>query len=144
MLEELIMSVWSGAEPASPSLSTGEGDLVSVSIDVEPRSLESLLEALAQLDFPINPQIYHHAALVYLYPNGREETQSATLVEFPAYQRRLPQVRAALVAFGFDPSIVYVAGMMDAIHTEQSLEPAPPGAPYKSRYRVRHPAAAVA
>src|SRR5580700_360740 len=101
MLEELIMSVWSGTDPASPSLSTGEGALVSVSINVEPRSLESLLEALAQLDFPINPQIFHKAAMVYLYPNGSEEIQAATLVEFPAYQGRLPQVRAALAAFGF-------------------------------------------
>ncbi|MGO9256725.1 MAG: hypothetical protein ACLQU1_10545 [Bryobacteraceae bacterium] len=138
------MSVWSGAEPASPPLSTGEGALVSVSINVEPRNLESLLEALAQLDFPINPQIYHDAALVYLYPNGREETQAATLVEFPAYQERLPQVRAALAAFGFDPSIVYVAGMMDSIHAERPLEPAPPGAPYQSRYRVKHRTAAMA
>ena len=138
------MSVWSGAEPASPPLSTGEGDLVSVSINVEPRNLESLLEALAQLDFPINPEIYHDAALVYLYPNGREETQAATLVEFPAYQGRLPQVRAALAAFGFDPSIVYVAGMMDAIHAERPLEPAPPGAPYRFRYRIKHRTAAMA
>ena len=138
------MSVWSGAEPPSPSLSTGEGDLVSVSIHVEPRSLESLLESLAQLDFPINPQIYHDAAMVYLYPGGRQETQAVTLVEFPAYQARLPQVRAALASFGFDPSIVYVAGMMDAIHREQPVELAPPGAPYHSRYRVKRRAAAMA
>jgi len=137
------MSVWSGAG-SSPSLSTGEGDLVSVSINVEPRSLESLLEVLAQLDFPINPQIFHDAALVYVYPNGREETHAATLVEFPAYQSRLPQVRAALSACGFDPSIVYVARMMEAIHAECRLEPAPPGAAYQSRYRVKRRAAAVA
>ena len=138
------MSVWSGAEPASPSLSTGEGDLVSISINVEPRNLESLLEALAQLNFPINPEIYHDAALVYLYPGGREETQSATLVEFPAYLDRLPQVRAVLAAFGFDPSIVYATGMMDAIHSDHPLEPAPPGAPYQSRYRLKHRTAAMA
>ena len=39
-----------------------EGVLVSVSIHVDPRHLESLLEALAHLQFPINPQIYHDAA----------------------------------------------------------------------------------
>jgi hypothetical protein len=138
------MSVWSGAEPASPSLSTGEGDLVSLSINVQPRSLETLLEALAQLDFPINPEIYHDAALVYRYHDGREETQATTLVEFPAYQGQLPRVRSALAAFGFDPAIVYVAGMMDAIHAAQPMEPAPPGAPYQSRHRVKHRAAAVA
>jgi len=138
------MSVWSGAEAFSPSLSTGEGALVSISINVEPRSLESLLEALAELDFPINPEIYHDGAMVYLYPDGSQETQAATLVEFPAYQGRLPQVREALAAFGFDPSIVSVAGMMDAIHSEQSLEPAPAGARYQARYRVKHRAAAMA
>ena len=138
------MSVWSGAEAASPSLSTGEGDLVSISINVEPRNLESLLEALAQLDFPINPEIYHDAALVYLFPNGREESQSATLVEFPAYRDQLPQVRAALAAYGFDPSIAYVAAMIDAIHADRALEPAPPGAPYHSRYRLKHRTAAMA
>jgi hypothetical protein len=138
------MSVWSGAEPANASLSTGEGDLVSISINVEPRNLESLLEALAQLDFPINPQIYHDAALVYVYPDGHEDAAAATLVEFPAYQGRLPQVRSALAAFGFDPSIVYVAGMLDAIHAEPRLEPAPPGAAYQSRRRVKQRTAAVA
>jgi hypothetical protein len=141
---EVYMSVWSAAEAASPALSTGEGDLVSVSINVEPRNLESLLEALAQLNFPINPEIYHDAALVYLYANGREETQAATLVEFPAYQGRLRQVREALAAFGFDPSIVYVSSMIDAIHAERPLEPAPPGAPYQSRYRLKHRTAAMA
>ena len=138
------MSVWSGAEPASPSLATGEGDLISVSINVEPRDLETLLESLAQLDFPINPQIYHEAALVYVYPDGREQTQSATLVEFPAYRERLPQVRAALTASGFDPSIAYVASMWDEIHAERSLEPPPPGASYQSRYRRKFRAAAMA
>jgi hypothetical protein len=138
------MSVWSGAEPTASSLSTGEGDLVSISINVEPRNLESLLEALAQLNFPINPEIYHDAALVYLYPDGREETVAATLVEFPAYRGRLPQVRSALAALGFDPSIVYVSGMLDAIHAERPMEPAPPGAAYQSRRRVKHRTAAVA
>ena len=138
------MSVCSGAQPASPSLSTGEGDLVSISINVEPRSLEILLEALAHLDFPINPEIYHDAAMVYVYANGQRETQAVTLVEFPAYQARLPQVHAALVAYGLDPSLVYVAGMMDAIHAERSEERAPPGAGYQSRYRVKRRAAASA
>ena len=138
------MSVWSGAEAASPTLSTGEGELVAVSIDVEPRNLEVLLEALAELDFPINPEIYHDAAMVFVYPDGREEAQAATLVEFPAYQDRLPEVRSALAAFGFEPSIVYAADMMDAIHTERPLEPAPPGKPYHARYRMKRRTVAMA
>jgi len=138
------MAVWPGAEPTSPSLSSREGDLVWVSIDVDPRSLESLLESLAQLAFPINPEIYHDAAMVYRYSDRREETQATTLVEFPAYEARLPEVRAALAAYGFDPAIVYVASMLDEIRAEQAPEPAPPGAAYQSRYRVKHRAAAVA
>src|ERR1035437_10610756 len=95
MLEE-SMSVWPKTLPASPSLSGREVALVSVSIDVDPRRLEPLLEALAQTSFPINPQIYHDAAMVYLYAGGREETGPATLVEFPAYEGRLDEVRRAL------------------------------------------------
>ena len=55
------MSVWPKLPPVTPSLSTAEGALVSVSIHAEPHCLESLLEALAQVSFPINPQIYHDA-----------------------------------------------------------------------------------
>jgi len=51
------MSVWPKILQESPSLSTAEGALVSVSIHVEPHRLESLLEALALVSFPINPQI---------------------------------------------------------------------------------------
>ena len=49
---------------SSASLATTEGALVSVSIHIDPRYLEVLLEALARIDFPINPQIYHDAEIV--------------------------------------------------------------------------------
>jgi len=138
------MSFWSGADPSQPSLSTGEGDLVSISIHVDPRELECLLEALARLDFPINPEIYHDAALVDRFADGTETTHAVTLVEFPAYEARLPQVRSALLASGFDPAILWSAGMWDAIHRDGGVEPAPPGAAYQSRRRLKHRAAAVA
>ena len=83
------MSVWPKATPAGASLSTAEGTLVSISIHVEPHRLEVLLDTLAQLSFPINPQIYHDAALIYRYADGREQTESITLVEFPAYEAQL-------------------------------------------------------
>ena len=41
------------------SLSGSEGELVAVSVSVSPHDLEALLEGLACVDFPINPQIYH-------------------------------------------------------------------------------------
>ncbi len=47
---------------AEASLFGREGELVSVRITVEPRLLEDLLDALAVLDFPVNPQLYHHTA----------------------------------------------------------------------------------
>jgi hypothetical protein len=120
-----------------------EGTLVSVSISVDPRHLESLLEALAQLSFPLNPQIYHDAALVYRYPDLHEETRSTTLVEFPAYEAQIGQVRAAVEAFGFDPSILHVTDMLTDIHSDRPEEPAPAGAPYISLSRVRRRTAAA-
>jgi len=124
------MSVW--------PLSTNEGQLVSISIRVEPSSLESLLEGLAQVSFPINPQIYHDAAVVYRFPDDREETQPVTLVEFPAYEAKIDEVRKALQAYGFDPGCMIVVAMLDEIQSDRHAEPAPPGAQYVSAHRLKH------
>jgi hypothetical protein len=129
------MSVWPESTPSV--LSTEEGDLLLISIDVEPRQLESLLETLAQLDFPVNPQIYHDARIVYQYSDGHEASKSATLVEFPTYEVHLKDVRRALVAAGFDPACVHAINMLDEIHSERLAEPAPQGSPYVARYRVK-------
>src|SRR4051812_13669006 len=109
------MSVWPKTLPVTPSLSTAEGTLVSISIHVDPHRLESLLEALAQVSFPINPQIYHDAVMVYQYADGGEETDSITLVEFPAYAGRLDEVRRALGEHQFEPDCIRVTGMLDEI-----------------------------
>ena len=93
------MSVWQCTPSASP-LSGSEGELVSVSISVDPRDLEGLLEALAHISFPINPQIYH----------GRP-----TVVEFPAYERRLEELRGLLHRSGFDGAALHISPMLDAI-----------------------------
>jgi hypothetical protein len=119
-------------------LSGSNGTLVSVSIHVDPRHLESLLEALAQASFPINPQIYHDALLVYRFADGREENEATTLVEFPAYAGQLSEVEQSLKAYGFDPSSIHVTTMLDEIHAAWVAEPAPNGARYVSRYRVKH------
>ena len=63
------------------SKTSGLGQLVSVSLTVEPRMLENALEALALADFPINPQLTH---------------QRLTLIEFPAYRGQLPQLQNLL------------------------------------------------
>ena len=116
------MSVWSKLEPASPALSGSEGALVSVSIAVNPRFLEAVLEALAQLPFPINPEICHDAAIVCRHADGREEVEDVTLVEFPAYAGRLEEVRRALDAGGFDRSSLQVTSMLDEIQSETAPE----------------------
>ncbi len=96
------MSVWQCTPSAAP-LGGSEGELVAVSITVKPRDLEALLEALAGVDFPINPQICH--------------AELETAVEFPAYAGGLPQVCAALAASGFDPQTIRVRGMLEAIQS---------------------------
>ena len=130
------MSVWQSGFATSPSLNSSEGALISVSVTVQPRLLEELLEALAQLRFPINPQIYHDAAVRYLYADGREELHPTTLVEFPAYANRLPEIRQTIEALGFPRDSLHVAGMLDDIHDDLRPEPAPAGAPYQSVVRV--------
>ncbi len=64
-----------------------EDELVSLRVSVEPRLLEDLLEVLARLDFPVNPQISHRSAHV--------------TVEFPVSSRRVDDVRDALSNHNF-------------------------------------------
>jgi hypothetical protein len=135
------MSVW--LEPPAATLSGSAGELVSISIDLNPRDLESLLDALAHVSFPVNPQIYHEAQMVYVYPDGHQETEAVTLVEFPAYAGQLREVDRVLRAYEFDPAGIRVARMLDEIHAGSVLEPPPPGAPYAGRYRLKFPAVAA-
>jgi len=67
-----------------------QGELLSLLISVEPKLLEELLEALAHLDFPVNPQLHHQPPKV--------------TVEFPAYSSRVDEVRDALRSHGFNPA----------------------------------------
>lgn len=92
------MSVWSQATGPAVSLFGAEGELVLLDVTIEPRLLEDLLEALAQLDFPINPELHHHSAQV--------------IVEFPAYERRIDEVRNLLKNYGFDPTALQVASVL--------------------------------
>jgi hypothetical protein len=87
-----------GSNPSPTFLHSEEGELVSLRISVDPRSLEHLLEALAVLDFPVNPQLYHRPAQV--------------IVEFPAYSDRIKEVRSALGHEGFDAEGLEVAGVL--------------------------------
>lgn len=101
------MSVWPTADPA-PGLRGAEGTLLSIRISVEPRLLEQLLETLAEVPFPVNPEIFHPL------PAAAGE-RSRTIVEFPAYETRLGEVRQALARHGFDPDCARVASMLEEI-----------------------------
>ena len=139
------MSVWPYVpSPDSPALLGSEGELVSVSVTAEPRELENLLEALAALDFPINPEIYHDAVIVYVKPDGEQRMEPSTLVEFPAYAERLPKIRAVLESCGFAGDGIAVSAILDEIHAGDLVEPAPPGADYQYRVLRKHAAAAAA
>ncbi|HLK46563.1 MAG TPA: hypothetical protein VKT49_00430 [Bryobacteraceae bacterium] len=128
------MSVWPTATPASSTALCGsEGELVSISVPVEPRDLERLLEALATLEFPINPQIYHDATVVYVAGDGTERAEPATLVEFPAYADQVRKMRSVLEASGFTGEAVSVASMLEDMHGGERVEAAPAGANYDRR-----------
>ncbi|HEU0120691.1 MAG TPA: hypothetical protein VFQ91_09215 [Bryobacteraceae bacterium] len=62
-----------------------EGALLLVRLRIESRQLEDLLETLADLPFPVNPELCH-AGLV-------------SVVEFPAFETRLALVREAVAPF---------------------------------------------
>ena len=139
------MSVWPNASsPDSPALLGTEGELVSVSVAAEPRELEDLLEALAVLDFPINPDIYHDAVIVYVKRDGEQRMEPSTLVEFPAYADRMPKIRAVLESNGFAGDRIAVSAILDEIHAGDLVEPAPPGADYAYRMLRKHASEAVA
>ena len=126
------------------SLSTSEGALVSISIHVNPRYLEALLEALARIDFPINPQIFHDAEIVLTHPDGSEEVEATTVVEFPAYLGRLDEVHRGLRAYGFSGDAVHVTSMLDELRAKGpvALEPVKAGSEPVVRYRKSAHAAA--
>ncbi len=72
-------------------------DLLMVRVRVESRDLEELLETLAGLDFPVNPE---------LFPSGGE-----TMVEFPAYGHQLEEIYSVLP----DPARVDTVTMLAEI-----------------------------
>jgi len=74
-------------DPSAVPLAGAHGELLTVSIVVDPRNLERLLDRLGQSQYPIDPQIYHDAQV-----NG----QAATMVEFPAYGSWLNEVQQLL------------------------------------------------
>ena len=92
------MTVPPQAASPEPALFGSNGELIAVRIATDPRLLEELLDALASLDFPVNPQLYHQTGQV--------------TVEFPAYSAQIEQVREALRTRGFDPESLELKPML--------------------------------
>lgn len=86
--------------PLARSLRGKEGELFQVRVSIDPRLLEELLDSLAHLDFPVNPQIYH---------------TKPTVVEFPAYAPWLDGVYMRLTIDGFERESITVSPMLAAI-----------------------------
>lgn len=136
------MSVRPETAPAPQTIRGSEGELVSVRVCVEPRLLEKLLDALSRLSFPINPEIYHQAGIGYVYADGRERVEPATMVEFPAFSNHLEAVRQAILESDLPKNAVHVRGMFENIHSDQDAESAPQGAAHvRVNYYRRLPAA---
>jgi hypothetical protein len=87
-----------------PALASGEGELQSIRIELHPRHLEELLDALAELSFPINPRILHSSSTA----------GPVTVVEFPAYSSRGGEVKAAVERCGLPPESISAAGILSS------------------------------
>ena len=96
------MNYWSGhSAAASTALHGSLGELILVRVAVDWRSLEDLLETLARAPFPVNPEIQHG--------------NPATVVEFPAYESDLPEIRRLLAAAGLAECHIQAASMLSAL-----------------------------
>jgi hypothetical protein len=97
------VSYWSdhSAASAAAALRGILGELVLVRVAVDWRSLEDLLETLARAPFPVNPEIQHG--------------NPATMVEFPAYEPDLTEIRKLLVGAGLGECRIEVASMLSAL-----------------------------
>lgn len=121
------MSVRPESSGQNPALCGLEGELVAVRVSIEPRLLERLLDALARLDFPINPQIYHDAVRVLTGRDGMEQRAPVAVVEFPAWAGKMDAVREALRLQALDDATVTVRGMLEDIHSDFGKLPAAAG-----------------
>jgi hypothetical protein len=84
--------------PAIPALFGLDGELVMARVLVEPRHLEELLEGLAGLDFPVNPELHHRTGSV--------------IVEFPAYASHVEAIRNTIRCLGFGAESLDVFGVL--------------------------------
>lgn len=70
------------------SLYGPDGRLITIRISVDAHLLEQVLELLAELPFPINPQLRHDY--------GRVSGHPSSVVEFPAYEGWVAEIQRAV------------------------------------------------
>ena len=78
--------------------SANSGELLAAEIQISPKLLEEILEALASAPFPINPELDHSSGTL-------------SRVRFPLYESQLETLRGILAASGFGPSLLEVHSM---------------------------------
>src|ERR1035438_1572389 len=104
LLEEGLLPMKERVCPANileiPALFGSEGELVLARVLVDPRHLEDLLEGLAGLDFPVNPELQHRTGSV--------------MVEFPAYAAHVEHIRTTLQGLGLGAESLNVFGMLQS------------------------------
>lgn len=69
------------------------GELLAALIEISPKLLEEILEALAEAPFPINPELDH-------------STGGISRVRFPLYESQREDLNQTLIANGFSPELV--------------------------------------
>jgi|SRR5271157_1119046 len=77
-----------------------DGELVLLRAAIDPRFLEELLDVLAQLDFPVNPELIHRPGQV--------------VVEFPAYQQHVEEACQTLRDSGLEGLALQVCGALES------------------------------
>jgi hypothetical protein len=86
--------------------------LTCVRLEFDPRSLERVLDILANLTFPVNPAIHHPPGV---FPGSAAPRPHCTVVEFPAYAADLPEVRRAIGDADLPEVKVAVAAMSEVL-----------------------------
>ncbi len=89
------------ATSESAALRGPKGDLVFVRVSVPQRLLEDALELLSQASFPVNPEIRH--------------ANSNSVVEFPAYDADVEEIRRLLKDGGLYSGAIDIANALSAI-----------------------------
>jgi hypothetical protein len=112
-----------------------EGVQVSVTVPVHRHDLEALVETLAGAEFRSNPRLSKGASVIYLYENGSERIEPATMVKFPACVGRFNGLRRRLKEGHFTASQAIVTRTLTESHSAPPAELSVLAAAYRALAR---------